>query len=132
MKKLLTTAFIFLLCWSHVAYAQQNAAEIFQNFTTSVQRNNVSIGTSASSAALLSVNPTQQDMMVVNNGSVGVQLAIGTSGVIAVPTASAGGTTQTYIPAGAVILMSRNYNNYFSAITDSGTGSLIIHVGAGD
>lgn len=131
MKKL---ALLFILClgWGHLTYAQQNTAEFIQNFTTSVQRNNVSIGTSASAGALLSTNPNLQDVMAVNNGTVGVQIAIGTSGVTAVNTASAGGTTQTYIPAGAVIIFSRNYNNYYSAITDSGSGSLILHVGAGD
>lgn len=131
MKKLfpVSAALLFLAASAH---AQTSTSEFIQNFTTGVQRSNVSIGTSASSATLLTINPNWNDVMAVNNGTVGVQVAVGTSGVVAVNTASAGGTSQTYIPAGAVVIFSRNSNNYFSAISDTGTGSLILHVGAGD
>lgn len=105
---------------------------VIQNFTTVNQVNNTSIGTLATSAALMTTNPNIQDVMAVNNGTVGVQLAFGGSGVVAVNTASAAGTNQTYIPAGAVMIISRNSNNYYSAITDTGTGSLILQIGAGD
>ena len=128
MKKILILALVLL---ASPAWAFSGTNQFIQNFTTGNQVNNTSITTTASAAALMTSNPNFQDVLVVNNGSVGVQLAFGGSGVVAVNTASAAGTNQTYIPAGAVMVISRNSNNYYSAITDTGTGSLIIQVGAG-
>ena len=100
-------------------------AQFVQNFSCGKQVNNTSIGTTASAAALMSVSPNFTDCMIVNNGTQGAQVAFGGSGVVAVNTAAAGGTTQVYVPAGT------NGNQYFSAITDTGTTSLIVHAGAG-
>lgn len=102
-----------------------------QNFTVGIQVGNSNIGTTATTAALMTTNINFPDVMVVNNGQVGVQLAFGGPSVVAVNTASASGTTQTYIPAGAVMILGRNTANYFSSITDSGVGSLILHPGTG-
>lgn len=108
-----------------------------QNFTSAIQRSNTSVGTTASAAALLTTSPNYPDVMVVNNGTAGVQLAFGNNTVVAVNTAAAGGTTQVYIPAGAVMIVGLGNaagvtgNQYYSAITDSGTSSIILHVGAG-
>jgi hypothetical protein len=108
-----------------------------QNFTTAIQRSNTSVGTTASAAALLTTSPNYVDVMVVNNGTNGVQLAFGNNTVVAVNTAAAGGTTQTYVPAGAVMTIGLGNasgvtgNQYYSAITDSGTSGIILHVGVG-
>ena len=128
MKKILSLFLLFLIFATSPAWA---VTQFIQNFTTGIQVSNTSITTTASAAALMTTNINLPDVLVINNGSVGVQLAFGGSGVVAVATASAAGTTQNYIPAGAVMIISRNGNNYYSAITDSGTGSLIIQVGAG-
>ena len=106
-------------------------AQFVQNFSCGKQVNNTSIGTTASAAALMSVSPNFTDCMIVNNGTQGAQVAFGGSGVVAVNTAAAGGTTQVYVPAGTTMVVSTNGNQYFSAITDTGTTSLIVHVGAG-
>jgi hypothetical protein len=110
-------------------------AMFVQNFTVGNQVSNTSIGTSATAASLLTPtaagNANWPDVMVVNNGSVGVQLALGGASVVAVNTATAPGTAQIYIPAGAVMIVGRNGNNYYSSLADSGTGSLILHLGTG-
>lgn len=69
--------------------------------------------------------------MIVNNGTQGAQIAFGNSSVVAVNTASAAGTNQVYVAAGSTLTVGTNGNQYFSAITDTSTTSLILHLGAG-
>jgi len=102
-----------------------------QNFSVGNQVNNTSIGTVASAAALMSPSPNFPDCMLINNGTVGIQVRFGGSSVVATNTAAAGGTNQVYIAAGAIMIVGTDGNDYFSAITDGGTESLIILVGAG-
>ena len=119
-------------------------ATFVQNFACVEQRSNLAIGTTASAAAqftyanvpLSSVNcnvsTNGTDCMVINTGAVGAQLAFGGSTVVAVNTAAAGGTKQYFIPAGAVMIVSKGANLWWSAITDTGTTGLILHAGQGD
>jgi hypothetical protein len=127
-------------------------ASFVQNFTVANQTANTTVGTAASSAALLLTTAqtasqnTQSgsaqvrlfpDVMIVNNSSVGAQVAFGGNAVVALNTAAvvaanpATGSTQVYVPAGAMLIVSRNAQLYFSAITDSGTASLILMTGSG-
>lgn len=126
-------------------------AMFIQNFTCANQTANAAVGTSASGGALLlttAQTASQQsiqggqnqfpDVFVVNYGTSGAQVAFGTSsGVTAINTAAvvaanpATGSTQVYIPPGMGMVVSRNGNTYWSAITDSGSASLILMTGSG-
>ncbi len=129
-------------------------ASFIQNFTVANQTGNTSIGTTASAGALLlttaqtasmsALRPQSaqyvpfRDIVVINIGTAGAQFALGvTSGITAINTAAvissnpATGSTQVYIPAGGRVTLSRNGNTYWSAITDSGTASLIVMTGDG-
>lgn len=71
-------------------------------------------------------------VMLVNTGSAGCQVIFSaTSPPTAVNSASASGTRQIYVPAGAVITTEVGNCNYFNAITDSGSTQLILHAGEG-
>lgn len=70
--------------------------------------------------------------LIVNYGSAGVQLKFGPNAQTAVATASAGGTKQYYIPAGAVMTVEKGSGAlFYAAITDSGSTSLILMAGEG-
>lgn len=70
--------------------------------------------------------------LIVNYGAKGCQVAFGGSGVVAVATASAAGTTQYYIPANTVVMVEKAEAQYFSAICDgSDSTSIIVHAGEG-
>lgn len=68
------------------------------------------------------------DCMIVNYGTAGAQVSL-TGGAVA--TNSAGGTSQVYVAAGAILVVAKNSVSSFSAITDGGTTSLIFHAGSG-
>lgn len=128
-------------------------ASFIQNFTVANQTGNASVGTSASAGALLlttaqtaSQNGQSQsaqvklfpDIVIINYGTSGAQVALGTtSAVAAINTAAviaanpATGSTQVYVPAGGRATLSRNGNTYWSAITDASTASLVIMTGSG-
>jgi len=111
-------------------------AQLVQNFTCAIQRNSTSVGTTASSSALLNSNPNYPDVRIINYGTAGAQVAFGASGITAVNTAAAAGTNQVYVPANSNITYSgiaavQGASVYYSAITDTGTASLILLVGAG-
>lgn len=70
--------------------------------------------------------------LVANYGSAGVQLKFGPTAQTAVVTASAAGTKQYYIPAGAVMTIEKGSGAlFFAAITDTGTTNLILMAGEG-
>lgn len=93
----------------------------------------LNVSSSSSSGAFVSqAAQVAKDCMVVNEGSVGVQLIFSNSAnPTAVNSTGAGGTTQIRIPPGAVMNISKVNSAYFAAITDSGVAKIFLHAGSG-
>lgn len=92
-------------------------------------------GTSASATFSSADQAKWPHVRIVNYGSNGCQVNL--NGGTAVVTASAGGTNQVYVGAGEDVVFTRsecgigNQSAVMSAITDSSTTSLAIHIGIG-
>lgn len=100
----------------------------------SVYEQQILTGTASSSSGAFTSDAAQKapDCMVVNEGSVGAQVVFSnTLNPTAVNSASANGTSQTRVPPGAVMNISKGNCAYFAAITDSGTAKLFFHAGSG-
>lgn len=72
------------------------------------------------------------DCMVVNEGPSGVQVVFsGDPNPTAVNSASTSGTSQTRVPAGAVMNINKGNCAYFAAIADTGSAKVFFHAGSG-
>lgn len=103
------------------------------NFNSYEQQPLLSVGTSSSSGSFTtSVAQAALDVMIMNYGSNGAQVLLSSAASpVAVNTSGAAGTSQYYIPPGAVLVVAKNGAKNFAAITDSSTTNLVFHAGSG-
>lgn len=105
-----------------------------KNFQCYEQQPLTSVTTSASAAKQFTTTAGQGacDARIVNYGTVACQIKFGDATVVAVNTAAAAGTAQHYLLPGEDIIVSKDQAQYFSAITDTGSTSIIVHAGQGN
>lgn len=103
-----------------------------QNFQIAEQRP-LSVTSTSQTVNFTNANAAAYpDCMITNYGTKGCQVNFGGSGVTAVATASAGGTTQGYCPGGSIIVLRKLGATSVAAICDSSdTTTVTFHIGLG-
>lgn len=103
-----------------------------QNFTTLEQQ--VISATSTSSSVQFTSGKGAKgnaiDLLLCNGGSKNCQIAIGFTAPTAVQDASASGTTQIKLLAGAYVMVRKDQNEYVAAITE-GSDTTTVYCMAG-